>query len=314
MENERFLNRVRLRHLQCFVAVVQEQNLGRAADRLNLSQPAVSKTLAELEKIAGVSLLVRGRFGARLTGDGERFLVHALSVLDALDGAARAMSRSGSTLHETVVVAALPTVAPDILPLALTLFREQYPQVRVEVQVAANNVLLEKLKAGETDVAVGRMADPQLMVGLSFELLYVEPLVAVVRADHPLMDVKGLSLAKTVEFPLVVSARGTVPRHNTENYLKARGMVLPENCLETLSVSVARLVVMQSDAVWFASTGAVRDDISRGLLAALPLQFEGTEEPVGLLHRSDATQSPALQGLMKTLRGVSRRSATTDTR
>lgn len=308
MENDRFLHRVRLRHLQCFVTVAQEQNLGKAAERLNLSQPAVSKTLVELEQMVGAALLRRGRFGARLTPEGEHFLVHALSVLDALDGAARAVGKGGGASQETVIVGALPTVAPDILPLALTLFRQQYPQVRVEVQVAANSALLEKLKAGESDVAVGRMADPQMMVGLSFELLYVEPLIAVVRAGHPLLE-GGLSLSQLIGCPLVVSPPGTVPRHNTENYLAARGLKLPGNCLETLSVSVARLVVLQSDAVWFASAGAVRDDISRGLLARLPLAFEGTEEPVGLLHRSDAALGPPVQALMKILRGASRRAA-----
>jgi LysR family transcriptional regulator, pca operon transcriptional activator len=305
MEKEHFLNRVRLRHLQCFVTVAQEQNLGKAAERLNLSQPAVSKTLTELEQMAGQQLVVRGRFGARLTTDGEHFLAHALSVTEALDDAARALSKGGETRHETLVVSALPTVAPDILPLALTLFREQYPHVRVQADIATNNRLLEKLKAGETNVAVGRMADPQLMVGLSFELLYVEPLVAVVRPEHSLLHTE-VSLAHVLSFPLVVSASGTVPRHNTDNWFKARGRALPDNCLETLSVSVARLVVMQSDAVWFASTGAVQDDLARGLLVALPLGFEGTEEPVGLLHRSDALSSPALQAFMKILRGVNR--------
>ncbi|MGE4124545.1 MAG: LysR substrate-binding domain-containing protein [Pusillimonas sp.] len=305
MDKELFLNRVRLRHLQCFVTVAQEQNLGKAAERLNLSQPAVSKTLAELEHMAGQQLVVRGRFGARLTTEGEYFLAHALSVTEALEEAARAMSTGGETRRETLVVSALPTVAPDILPLALITFREHYAHVRVQVDIATNNRLLEKLKAGETDLAVGRMADPQLMVGLSFELLYVEPLVAVVRPGHGLLE-NEVSLPQVLSLPLVVSAAGTVPRHNTDNWLKARGLVLPENCLETLSVSVARLVVMQSDAVWFASAGAVRDDLSRGLLVALPLEFQGTEEPVGLLHRSDAVTSPALQALMKILRGVNR--------
>ena len=113
-------------------------------------------------------------------------------------------------------------------------------------------------------------------------------------------------LTRMLDYPVVVSATGTVPRHNTENWLKSRGLGLPDPYLETLSVSVARLVVMNSDSVWFASVGAVRDDLTRGLLYALPLGFEGTEEPVGLLHRSDAVSSPALQALMKILRGVSR--------
>lgn len=305
MQKDTFLNRVRLRHLQCFVAVAQEQSLGKAAHRLSLSQPAVSKTLAELEQMSGQPLVDRGRFGARLTPAGERFLAHAVSVTQALDEAARNLSKAGESLHETLVISALPTVAPDILPHALTVFRDQYPEVGIRVDIATNNRLLEKVKAGETDIAVGRMADPQLMVGLSFELLYVEPLVAVVRAGHPLLG-ESVAAPRLLDYPVVVSTPGTVPRHTTENWLKSRGLALPATCLETLSVSMARVVVMQSDAVWFASAGAVRDDLALGLLCALPLEFEGTEEPVGLLHRSDAVTSAALQALIKTLRGVSR--------
>src|SRR5580704_17030794 len=68
------LSRIRLRHLSCFVVVAQERTLARAAERLHLSQPAVSKTLTELERLAGHQLVERGRGGTQLTQAGERFL------------------------------------------------------------------------------------------------------------------------------------------------------------------------------------------------------------------------------------------------
>ncbi|HCN72736.1 MAG TPA: LysR family transcriptional regulator, partial [Pusillimonas sp.] len=111
MDNDYFLNRVRLRHIQCFVAVAQEQNLGKAADRLNLSQPAVSKTLVELEQMTDTVLVERGRFGARLTPNGELFLSYCVSMLEALEGAQRSLSRGFSGSQESVSVGALPTVA-----------------------------------------------------------------------------------------------------------------------------------------------------------------------------------------------------------
>lgn len=307
MDKDNFLNRVRLRHIQCFVAVAQTQNLGRAAERLSLSQPAVSKTITELETLVGSVLVERGRFGARLTPEGEVFLAHAVTVLDALDGGRRALSKSGAALQGSLVVGALPTVAPDVLPAALIEFRRQFPEVKVEVDVAVNSQLLERLKAGDIDVAVGRMADPQMMIGVSFELLYVEPLVAVVRDGHPLANNVDASLpGDVVSYPLVVSTRGTVPRHRIENYLKARGLDMPDHTLETLSVPVSRGVVLGSDAVWFTPVGAVRDDLSRGLLRALPLSLEGTEEPVGLMLPTEKPLSGYGQGLVKLLRSTNR--------
>lgn len=308
MNKDNFLNRIKLRHIQCFVAVAQEQNLGKAAERLSLSQPAISKTLAELEQITASALVDRGRFGARLTQDGEVFLSYCVSMIDALEGAQRSLSKGFIGTQELLVVGALPTVAPDFLPAALAEFRTQHPKVRIVVQVATNNLLLESLKAGEVDLAVGRMADPQRMVGVSFEFLYAEPLMAVVRAEHPLLQSqKGGLLADVVAYPLVVSASGTVPRHHTESYLKERGMPLPDHLLETLAVSVARLVALQSDAVWFTPAGAAHDDIQRGLMRSLPLSFKGTEEPVGLLYRSEAPLSMPGKALIRLLRNANRR-------
>src|SRR5690606_16338361 len=143
-----FNSRIRLRHIQCFVAVAQEQHLRKAAERLHLSQPAVSKTLAELETLMGVRLMERGRFGARLTRDGQSFLVHALSVLEALAGARRAVLGDTEAAHEVVRVGALPTVAPDLLPQALADFRHARPEAKVDIQIAANAPLLDKLRAG----------------------------------------------------------------------------------------------------------------------------------------------------------------------
>lgn len=82
-KNGLFSQRIRLRHLHTFVAVAQQGTLGRAAETLNLSQPALSKTLNELEQLTGTRLFDRGRLGAQLTLVGEQFLTHAVKVLDA---------------------------------------------------------------------------------------------------------------------------------------------------------------------------------------------------------------------------------------
>lgn len=315
-----FSQRIRLRHLHTFLAVAREQNLGRAADKLALSQPAVSKTLAELEALTNCKLFERGRHGAMLTQDGEHFLTHALSILDTIEAAGQAFGeRAGAASGGVALirVGALPTVAPDVLPNAIAAVRALRPASRIVVQTAANAPLLAQLKAGELDFAIGRMADPEMMVGLSFELLFVEPLILVVRAAHPLLSSgtrsddnhtekhgaagkrhaqSALSLAEIMLYPALVSPKGTIPRHNTESFLQSRGIKLPLDLIETLSVSLARRLALSSDHVWFIPAGAVRDDLARGLLVQLPLATLGTEEPVGLLMRSEGQlAAPALE-------------------
>lgn len=302
MNMDALTSRIRLRHLHCFVAVATERHLGRAAEKLRLSQPAVSKTLAELEDIVGVRLFRRGRLGAALTRDGEAFLPHAVAVLEALSAAGNAVARETTPKTEAVYVGALPTVAPDLLPVALDAFRALRPDTKVVVQTAANTPLLDMLKTGAVDFVVGRMADPDMMVGLSFELLYVEPLVLAVRPGHPLLRVNPITLNAVLNFPLVVFTKGTIPRHNTESFLASRGLRLPANCLETLSISLGRLVTQRSQAVWFAPAGALREDLQNDRLAQLSVPTDGTEEPVGLLSRTEGSLTLPAQDLIKALR------------
>lgn len=306
-----FLRNVQLRHLRSFVAVAQERHLARAAERLALSQPAVSKTLSELEAIVGTRLVERSNAGRRgvqgLTAAGEQLLAHALRVLEALDASAQAVAPAAGGRIERLRIGALPSVAPALLPVALARLREGWPQVQIVVKSAANAALLDELRAGELDLVVGRMSDPRLMGGLSFELLHTEPLVFAVRAGHPLAApaharralaapaharrALAASVQAVLGFPLVVYGEGTIPRHNTESFLSARGLVLPTNALQTLDVAVASALVAVSDAVWITPLGAARGELAAGRLVRLRIETAGTEEPVGLLQRSDAEPS-----------------------
>jgi pca operon transcription factor PcaQ len=307
MEKDFFSNRIRLRHIHCFVAVAQEQNIGKAAAKLLLSQPAVSKTLTELEEIVGTQLILRGRHGAQLTRQGEMLLGHAVAELDALNAARNAVSEEQAQPIDSIHIGALPTVAPDLLPQALVQFRRQRPHSRVLLQTGTNAMLLAQLKSGELDFVLGRMAEPEMMGGLTFELLYVEPLALVARAGHPLFAGGKVLLERVLDFPLVVSPKNTIPRHNTESFLQSRGLKLPGNCVETLTVSLARLLVLQSDYIWFSPIGAVRDDLERGLLQQLPVPTDRMEEPVGLLLRNEGHLSNAAHELLATIRDAARR-------
>ena len=300
-----FIRNVQLRHMRCLVAVAQERHLARAAERLALSQPAISKTLAELETMAGVRLVERGTAGRRgvqgLTPVGEQLLAHALRVLEAVDASALAVAPAVGGQLQRLRIGALPSVAPALLPRALADFRSQWPHVQVIVKSANNGVLLDELRAGELDLVAGRMSDPRLMSGLSFELLHTEPLVFVTRAAHPLA-LGDVTVRDVLLHPLVVYGEGTIPRHNTESFFSALGLALPKNALQTLDVSVARALVAVSDSIWITPLGAARADLDDGRLVRLPIRTVGTEEPVGLLLRSDADPSAlrsAMAGLLR---------------
>src|ERR1700722_1057791 len=121
------LSRIRLRHLSCFVVVAQERTLARAAERLHLSQPAVSKTLTELERLAGHQLVERGRAGTRPTEAGGRVPGYAVDVPRALAPAAAALTDAEPPRYPTVRVAALPTAAGGLLAQAIARLRGRRP-------------------------------------------------------------------------------------------------------------------------------------------------------------------------------------------
>lgn len=277
-KNGLFSQRIRLRHLHTFVAVAQQGTLGRAAETLNLSQPALSKTLNELEQLTGTRLFERGRLGAQLTLVGEQFLTHAVKVLDALNSAGRALNRKEGLNNDIVRIGALPTAALGILPTVIGQFHKQQKDITLQVATMNNTMLLAGLKSGEIDIGIGRMSDPELMSGLHYELLFLESLKLVVRPGHPLLQ-ETVTLSRVMEWPVVVSPKGTVPRQNAEALLQSRGCKMPAGCIETLSASLSRQLTVDFDYVWFVPSGAVKDDLRRGVLTALPIATRAPESP-----------------------------------
>lgn len=300
-KNGLFSQRIRLRHLHTFVAVAQQGTLGRAAETLNLSQPALSKTLNELEQLTGTRLFERGRLGAQLTVPGEQFLTHAVKVLDALNTAGQALNRKEDASADVVRVGALPTAALGILPAAIGRFHQQQKSTSLQVATMNNTMLLAGLKSGEIDLGIGRMSDPELMGGLNYELLFLESLKLVVRPGNPLLQ-ETITLSRVMEWPVVVSPKGTVPRQNAEALLQSQGCKMPAGCIETLSASLSRQLTVDYDYVWFVPSGAVKEDLRQATLVSLPVPTQSAGEPIGILTRVDIPLSTGAQMLIAAIR------------
>jgi len=297
--------RVKFRHLQCFLAVAQFGSVREAAASLAITQPAVSKTIAELESVLGVRLFERGRHGAVPTREGQLFMPHASACVSALRHGVELLARDEGAVAATLDMGVLPTVATDVLAGALRRFAADWPHVSVRLLTAANAELLERLKSGAISFAIGRLADPERMVGLSFELLYNEPLAVVVRAGHPLAEGAGMP-AQLAEFPIVLPTFGTLIRQAADSLLTAWGAQRLPAFVETLSVSMGRLLALENDAVWFVPAGAVDYDLRHGVLVRLPPPSAGGEEPVGLILRTDSQPSAAGRAFVEAVKRVAR--------
>ena len=291
-----------MRHLQCFLAVAQFGNLRRAAQALAITQPAVTKTLNELEDLLAKPLFVRGRHGATLTPEGESFMRHASDSVNALGAAVDSVLREPEAAPLRIGV--LPTAAAAFLPEVLQAFAARWPRLSVRVSTDRNAPLIEQLRTRELDVVIGRLADAELMAGLSFEPLYAEPMVIVLRPGHALAPRTARSapaLAAIGAHPLVLPPAGTLIRQVADGFLRRHGISAQAGLVETLDSALARALVLQADNLWFTPRGAVQADLAVGALCRLSPDLT-PEEPVGLMLRTEPVTSATVQTFVAAVR------------
>ncbi|MDQ0457810.1 pca operon transcription factor PcaQ [Rhizobium paknamense] len=300
--------RIKFRHLHTFLEVARQKSVIRAAENLHVSQPAVTKTVRELEEVLGIDLFERDGRGIRLTRYGEVFLRHAGATVTALRQAVDSVSREVANAAPPLRIGALPTVSARIMPSAMQTFLREETGSLIKIVTGDNAVLLEQLRLGDLDLVVGRLAAPEKMVGFSFEHLYSERVVFAVRAGHPILGRPGPIFEHLAHFPVLMPTRTSIIRPVVEQYLIANGVASLPVQIETVSDSFGRAFVRGTDAVWVISEGVVAGDIQEGALATLPLDMSGTSGPVGLTMRADVLPSLPLTLLMQAIRNAAQAS------
>ena len=302
-------SRLKLRHLQCLVMVAQERNLVRAAKALALTQPAVSKTIAELEDIVGRRLLLRRRRGVELTPAADVLVRHAVVALRGLrEGLGLALDQPELDQLQ-VAVCSLRNMAAHLMPEEIAALHAGAPALRVRVASGTNAQLMTQLRQGEIDLVLGRLAQASAMADLAFEQLYSEPLLLVARPGHPLAAPRRPKLDALADYPLVVPVSGTLIRHTADAFLVAQGMAPPRCLVEATDTSFALGLLQCSDAVWFAPQGAVDGFLSRGELSRLAIDTASTEGPVGLTVRRGGEVGEGARLLIEVIHEVVRQRA-----
>lgn len=295
--------RIKLRHLACFIETDRQGGVVPAAEALGLTQPAVSKSLSELETILGVALFDRSRRKLALTEFGALFLRYANAAISALRQGVDSVSHATGA-DAVVRLGALPTVEVDVVPRAVALFSAGPLACRVHVESGPSPHLLGLLRAGAIDFVVGRMPAPEIMTGLSFEHLYSEPLVLAVRPGHPLLAEPDPTLRMIEPFPALVPPREAIIRPTVESILLAAGITRLPREIETVSNSFARAYALLTDAVWFISRSVVATDLAAGTLHALPLDLTASFGAIGITTRAGTELDLPTTALVGAVRDV----------
>jgi LysR family pca operon transcriptional activator len=295
-------HRIKFRHLQTFLEVARQKSVGRAAEILHVSQPAVTKTIRELEAALDATLFEKDGRGIRITRYGEVFLRHAGQSIAAIQQGIDSVTRARASAGPPVRIGALPTVSARIMPGAIEAFIAERTGSPIKIVTGENLVLLDQLRVGVLDLVVGRLAAPEQMAGLRFEHLYSEQVDFVVRRGHPLLKAPRFDFSRIRDFTVLMPTHGSIIRPFAERFLIAHGIAELPVEIETVSDSFGRALVRRSDAIWIISEGVVAADLETGELQLLPIDTSETRGSVGLTTRADLGPSTALEILTRTIR------------
>jgi len=300
------IRRLKLRHLEVFVEVARQSSVSRAAEVLHLSQPAVTRTIRELEEMCGRPLVEKDGRGIRISHFGEVFLRHAGTSLAAVRAGIAALKELSLAEGPPVRLGALPTVSAAVIPQAVARYLESGMPNRLKIVSGENRVLLDQLRDGALDLVAGRLPAPESMQGLTFEPLYRDRVVFAVDDGHPLAGQTRMAVEALDAYPVLLPSRDSIIRPFVDRLFIEQGIPEPRQAIETVSDSFGRAFTRQYAAIWIISRGVIAAEITSGQFVELPVDTGSTLGSVGLNTRADQPLAPAVERFAEILRGVVR--------
>ncbi|WP_020651391.1 LysR family transcriptional regulator [Massilia niastensis] len=301
----RLARMVNERLLFVLIAVTETGSATQAAERLQLSQPAVSQSLRDLEHLVGASLVERTSRGVRLTEAGEILLRRIKLTLMELRVAEEEIASIQGVLHGRVTVASLPYASVDLVPQAVTQFLGLHPHINVAVIDGTYDFLIDQLRNADIDMIVSTLR-PSVADDLEQEALFDDTLCVVCRAGHPYSTMERLALRDVVDARWVVPLPNTGTRTSFEAAFRSEDLDLPPVRLEVHNPMAVRSILLKSDYLALLCTHQVRSELAAGQLTVLPIALRGTERRIGLTLRRDGSPSPGVKALREELRLTAR--------
>ena len=269
-------------HLMLFLAVAEEGSVSRGADRLCISQPAVSKQIQSLEAALKTKLFAREAKGMRLTDAGELLLGYAQRLAGLEREAEHALAEMQGLARGTLTVGASLTVGAYLMPELLAAYGRRYPNIALTLEIANTEAIQKMLIEGKVDIGLteGFADAPDLDASVFAE----DELVAIAPPSHPLLAESPIPLERFLQEPLILREPGSGTRAVLERALSERGLsVTPLMSLgstEAIKRSVAAGVGLA-----VVSRLALSLELETGRLALLPLSDLTLHRPLHRLRR-----------------------------
>jgi DNA-binding transcriptional LysR family regulator len=292
-----------LGHLAVFHAVAETGSVTLGAQRLMVSQPAVSKQVKELERALQTRLFDRRPKGVRLTDAGRVLADYAGRIFALASEAEAAVSDATAMRRGSLAVGASPTLGTYLLPRALVYFRQRFPGVRVRLEIEPSHLLRARLNEGALDLGVTN-ADLR-WPELDASTLMHDELVAIAPPDHPLARKRRVTPEVLCREPFIVRETGSETRSLVERSLAAAGYAI-EPALSLSSTEAVKQAVAAGLGVAMVSKLVIGDDVSNGRLAVLRLTGLTLRRPVHLVRPPGRVESKAAAAFVCVLRHAAR--------
>ena len=281
---------VELRQLEYFVAVAEEANFTRAAERVHISQSGISAQVRRLEQQLGAELIDRSARTATLTPAGSAALEHARAVIAAAGAVQQAVDEVTGLLRGRLVIAMVTACTVRPLFDALSAFHAAHPGVELSLLEDASDRLIELVRSGQADLALTGVA--AMPAGLEGFPVISERLVAAVPADHPLARRKRVTLADIAAHPVICMPKGTGIRTVFDRGCAARG-ARPDIALQASAPSAVADLAARGLGVAILTASMVENHALR------PLAIADLDAPALLAVVWRATDAPALRELVR---------------
>jgi DNA-binding transcriptional LysR family regulator len=301
---------LKLKHFQLLVALDRSRSVGRAADALSITQPAVSKSLAEIERTLGLRLFERTARGIHPTPFGEAIVRFARSTLADFERTSDELAALASGARGRTTVGTMVVATPVLLARGIALLKARSPETTVLVEEGDLAALVPKLRGGELDLVVGRLEPAHAASDLETEALYNEPMVVVSRPDDPLARRRKLAWRDLASQPWVVPPPWASMRRKFEQTLHANGLEAPRDIVEAASFLAIVSLVRERSALAFMARSVAQAFERQALVSVLAIAFRQPMPPVGLIRLRGGRRPPSADQLAECLRRVGRKIGT----
>lgn len=290
-----------MQQLRHFVAAAKHGNIGRAAEELNITQPALSRSIKNLEASLGAELLERGSKGVRTTVFGEGILDHALIILSEVERAVSEVHAIKGLSQGQFAMGIAPAFASFIVPEAIGQLNRDRPGINIMIASAFYDDLLAGLRRAELDIVFSMFPPSNTESDLEFEALYVSRSGVHARADHELAKKESVSMADLSAYGWVVPNQLAVNKV-FRTFFTENSLPVPRQVIRTTSLTYLRQAMTHSDLLSILPDHLVAEEVASGEIVKIRNTECAVESLCGIISRRSGSRPPAVLACMEALR------------